>query len=816
MVKAENNANELLEIEKANARRASRRSIREKTMFIIDTLTEFDIEYLDRLMLDLPIKWNHLMPCGIAEVFCNAPIPVLNRIWSKLDRGNPLYQIYCNLDCTLSEWKPSQFENEENRLYESFCPAIMCMNTQPEDYGTFKMVAYKSAKYSENYNAKKKWFVFPSLNYLPTYVKKVLAGDGGLLICYGSIQPRRPPIPGERLLPLTHDEEDDYDRTKFPEGQPLMLVTNPLTREYYFLPPIPKMILQEMCACIIMTPREAHAFNMRRSRIASFLERRRSSASLVGPEAYSHDPNEYYPPGINPTLYRRGQSFRGGRVWQHNNTFEVFQPKKIEKVEATNTSPKVVLSLPPKIPLPRPTIHGSPGPTPGSQRKVSEMDGLMKSKLDIHDTPKTEVSDDNSESSVEIEADPYHDRLEEHCHHYIVIAMGYYHQCADEERPKDERLVLAIYKSIQKETGWWLRPLPFMSRLMPSKEGRTGLAFLKKDGWMAVCFGGILVEEHLEEVPPEESDLDENGKPKSSDTEGYNSDNSSNANSKESKNSNDSGSSIFCPPNPNRNKPPIGEPILPKGSKIIADIDECGNVRKKLWCEESSSGSDTFPSSSSSQDTRLPIRPEYILIETAHQVIFYVPVVEFDDSALAFSFNPFGTEESHLQTPIIVQPFGWQSTMPMLYAVTRNLILADTIMIFAIGFDTGSNGNPVPSGNFILVTEMPVSMFNDVFQTIDYSQKQFECTGGNGLICIRVIDNKVIAIYDILKQSWYLQEYAKYLPTKAAVHPFQMFESCVYEPSWWQKANIDDLDNNVDELIHHCTPEKYLGCFMPK
>jgi len=95
-------------------------------MFIINTLTEFDIEYLDRMMSNLPIKWNHLMPCGIAEVFCNAPIEVLDKIWSKLDRGNPLYQIYCNLDRTLIEWKPSQFENEENQLYESFCPVIMC------------------------------------------------------------------------------------------------------------------------------------------------------------------------------------------------------------------------------------------------------------------------------------------------------------------------------------------------------------------------------------------------------------------------------------------------------------------------------------------------------------------------------------------------------------------------------------------------------------------------------------------------------------------------------------------------------------------
>lgn len=451
-----NNTEELLEIEKANARRAKRRSTREKTMFIVNTLTEFDVEYLDRMMNDLPLKWNHLMPCGIAEVFCNAPIEVLDKIWDKLDRGNPRYQIYCNLDCTLTEWRPSQFENEENRLYESFCPAIMCMKTYPEDYGTFKMIGYKSAKYSKKHNEKKKWFSFPSLNYLPTYVKKVLAGDGGLLVCCGGVQPRRPPIKGERLLPLTHDEEDDYDRKIFPEGQQVLLVTNPLTREYYFLPPIPCMILQDMSACIVLMPREAHTFNMRRSRIASFLERRRSSAALIGPSAYSQEPMEYYPPGINPALYKRGQSFRGGQVWQHNNTIDMFAPKKVEQKEEPKPILKKKPDEPPKVPLPRPTIHGSLGLTPGAKRRQSAIDAAnaeaeMNAKVDIHDTPRSQVSEESSVSSVEIEPDPYHNRLEEFCHHYIIVVLGYYHQCADEDHAKEEKLVLAIYKSIQKD-----------------------------------------------------------------------------------------------------------------------------------------------------------------------------------------------------------------------------------------------------------------------------------------------------------------------------------------------------------------------------
>jgi len=109
------------------------------------------------------------------------------------------------------------------------------VNTILNDYGTFKMVAYKSTKYSNNHNEKEKWFAFPSLNYLPTDVKKVLTRDGGLLVCCGGRQPCQLPIQGERLLFLTHDEDDDYDRDKYPKGQLIILVTNPLVNIISYL-----------------------------------------------------------------------------------------------------------------------------------------------------------------------------------------------------------------------------------------------------------------------------------------------------------------------------------------------------------------------------------------------------------------------------------------------------------------------------------------------------------------------------------------------------------------------------------------------------
>ena len=771
-------------------RRMLRRSQRQSQMFIIDTLTEFDLEYLDRMLADLPLKWNHLMPCTVAEIFCNAPRHLLDQTWNKLERGNPRYLVHCNVDSTLSEWRPSQFEDAENRLYESFCPAIMCMKTN-----TFRFVAYKSAKFSATHNNKKRWFAFPSLAYLPTDVKKVVAGDGGLLVCDGGIQPRRPPIKDEKLLPLTHDEEDDYDREVFPDGQSVMLVTNPVTREYYFLPPIPHMILRDKCACLVLVPHDGQSFSMKRNRTASFLAKRRSSASLLleNFEPYAHDPNEYYPPGLRPEFYTKGSSFRGSRVWQHNGStrFSFLQPK-VQPTEDNQLSPKIPTPLP-RTPQPRRTIHGSPGDTPGSQREVERIEALMAAEHDIHKKSQVVVEDDvSSTSTEEIEPDPYKNRLEEYCHHYMVIVMGSHHECATESTKNVEELVCAVFRSKEKNEGWFLRTVPFKARLMPPEHGRTGLAFIKNGSWMAVCFGGLLVEEHLEEVPPPQP-------PEDCDISEDDTDEKSIAISKSSKSSNNSHDSIFCPADPNNElKPPNANPPA-------EEMEECPVVvKKKLWCEDTS---EETSSATTSEETPPPPTPppEYVLIETVSAVLFVVPIVHEDDSAVAFSFNPLRTEDGCLQSPIVVQPFGWQSPMPMLYAVTRKTVQADTIMVFAIGFDVAGGGNPVPSGNFIHVTDMPTYIFNDIFETIDYSQKEFECTAGNGLICIRVKDFRVLAIYDIQKKTWLRQDYAKYMPTKARARPYQMFANCVYEPNFWQKCDYDDMDTN--ELpLHLCGP----------
>ena len=269
----------------------------------------------------------------------------------------------------------------------------------------------------------------------------------------------------------------------------------------------------------------------------------------------------------------------------------------------------------------------------------------------------------------------------------MVVVMGYHHKCATEDKKSVEELVCAVYKSTEKEEGWWVRPAPFKARLMPPQHGRTGLALLKNGHWMAVCFGALLVEEHLEEVIPTETEEAGNGGASQKNDE-----NKSTTSSKSSsKRSADSDDSTFCFADPEKilNLELQSPPQAPQTPQEIDELDECGVTIKKLWCEDTPSPSAT----SSSEPPPLPER-DLILVETVSPALFYIPIVPEDDSALCFSFTPMDSAEGHLQAPIVVQPFGWRSDLPMLYAVTRKAAFADTILIFAIGFDiAGSGGN---------------------------------------------------------------------------------------------------------------------------
>ena len=63
-------------------------------------------------------------------------------------------------------------------------------------------------------------------------MRNVIGGDGGLWLLEGGQQPRKP-IEYTRDLPYT----ESWDEAIFEKGQSILCVTNPLTKEYIYLPP---------------------------------------------------------------------------------------------------------------------------------------------------------------------------------------------------------------------------------------------------------------------------------------------------------------------------------------------------------------------------------------------------------------------------------------------------------------------------------------------------------------------------------------------------------------------------------------------------
>lgn len=176
----------------------------------------------------------------VAAIFKDAPVDLLDQLWKRLYRGDYHYWSNCNphLSPTLTPWRPSMLENVENRSYECLFPCIMDM-----DSTYFDVVGYRRAH--AQLLSDRKWYAMPSLGFLPTDVTNVIAGEGGLLVCDGGKQPR-PHIPGEPPIPMA----DHWNKSLYPVNQSIMLICNPLTREFIYLPPLQEKNLHQKVAMI--------------------------------------------------------------------------------------------------------------------------------------------------------------------------------------------------------------------------------------------------------------------------------------------------------------------------------------------------------------------------------------------------------------------------------------------------------------------------------------------------------------------------------------------------------------------------------------
>lgn len=92
------------------------------------------------------------------------------------------------------------------------------------------------------------WIRLPTLNFLPTDVDRIIAGEKGYLVVDGGWQPRDR-IEGEYDLPM----QDKWDLNEYP-AQTITVVCNPLLKRFEYIPPFPDRRLNHKMARMEVIP----------------------------------------------------------------------------------------------------------------------------------------------------------------------------------------------------------------------------------------------------------------------------------------------------------------------------------------------------------------------------------------------------------------------------------------------------------------------------------------------------------------------------------------------------------------------------------
>ena len=616
------------------------------------------------------VSWNDYTPHQLGIIFTNGPVELLHRAWARLERGITLHFDNDNPKFDkLNHWDPFELKNEGKRLYHSYSPVILDTKS-----GNFEVLAF----FPPIHNRKQIqgcWYTMPSLAFLPLGIKRVIGGDGGLIICdggmlwtgvleeSGELSPftARPPLVfGGRPVPI---KQEKWLREVYFPGQSIMLICNPMTNEFMYFPPFVRtMTLNAKAACI---------------RYLEFAELKPPTPPPEEPSG-DEDPNGASGNEGIEEIVRRAS--RRGTILE----------RKLSRMSLSGGN----LSR-------RTSKHAN------LDDELTEL-GISPSR------PKSPSEDMHMSQEVEKIIEGRFQRLWRlyfECfgripvvipppsRHYIVVVMGYQQEMKFDGY-EDNRIVCCVYKSKEQDRWSYIRPIPCPSKTMSDDVGRTSLAMLtslnNKD-WMAVCFGAIVL----------------------------------------------------------------------------------GNIKEAIEKEERKYRAFT--------KSEYKIHPDL----TENPAIFFVSVVPEDDTAIVFPFIPNGYEENELACPLVLQPFGVKSP-EIVVAVTRKPYCADRLILFQVEFEHDEfSENPRPTGRFLWISETPPCLYHNLFYTENFTNKPFESSAGNGLICIKSTDGQRLGIFDMYTTRWWIEDFHKFRPMKRKQRPFQLMDISSWEPNFRQRVEYD-------------------------
>ncbi|KAG0599374.1 hypothetical protein M758_12G147200 [Ceratodon purpureus] len=406
------------------------------------------------------VSWNEYTPHQLSIIFTNGPIELLHRGWARLERGITLSFDNDNpkLD-KLNHWDPFELKDEGKRLYHSYSPVILDTKS-----GNFEVLAFFPPRHNRK-QTQGCWYTMPSLAFLPIGIKRIIGGDGGLLICdggmlwtgvleeSGELSPftARPPLVlGGRPVPI---EQEKWLREIYLPGQSIMLICNPITQEFMYLPPFHRtMTLNAKAACI---------------RYLDF-------AQLRPPTPPPEEPSNAELDALDGASGSEGIEEIVQRASRRGTILE----KKLSRKMSMSSGGSMMR---------RTSRHAN------LDDELDELDDMKKAKKTSRRRSSTYASEDVhlSEEVEKIIEGRFQRlwRLYFECfgripvvvppptRHYIVVVIGYQQEMKFDGY-EDNRIVCCVYKSKEQDKWSYIRPIPCPTSL-------AMLTSLHNTDWMA-------------------------------------------------------------------------------------------------------------------------------------------------------------------------------------------------------------------------------------------------------------------------------------------------------------------------------------------
>ncbi|XP_073396658.1 uncharacterized protein [Physcomitrium patens] len=189
-------------------------------------------------ILNNPNARRFLTSEKLGLLFTRCPIYQLEAAWKHIATACkfPPTPTEISKNEWLRHWTPVTFKDAATRAYHRYSPFLLETSTK-----LYYNIGFNLSSTHPKDRGIRNWTALPPLNFLPPGVDRVIAGSAGLLVMEGGEQPGTKPIMLWDQPKTPNDKFWGNPQAKEQcGGQSIVCITNPLTREYLVLPPIPK------------------------------------------------------------------------------------------------------------------------------------------------------------------------------------------------------------------------------------------------------------------------------------------------------------------------------------------------------------------------------------------------------------------------------------------------------------------------------------------------------------------------------------------------------------------------------------------------